>query len=294
MTKTEIQKLAARNGLFLAGEMRFNEMGVDFKVGFATDKTGQQWVLRVPRRKGTGEQIAMEERILRSVRKYISVQVPDWHIANEELIAYPLLDGVPALNFNAGNYKVRLNIDRNAKNYISSLAKTLVAIHAIPEEEVRQNGLRSLTPEQVRLEVSEQLYLVRSELGLSPALETRYKQWLDKDALWPGLTRFIHGDLYAGHVLTGPDGAVCGIIDWSTAQVSDIARDLAGHLAVFGEESLKQLISEYERQGGVTWTGLLEQTVERLAAAPLAYGFFALGIQDQEHIRAAKLQLGII
>ncbi|EOK5001808.1 macrolide 2'-phosphotransferase Mph(G), partial [Escherichia coli] len=38
MKNIDIQKLAERNGLILSDEMSFNEMGIDFKVGFATDR----------------------------------------------------------------------------------------------------------------------------------------------------------------------------------------------------------------------------------------------------------------
>lgn len=42
--------LAARYGLHLAGDITFNETGLDFRVGFAADTMGQRWVLRIPRR----------------------------------------------------------------------------------------------------------------------------------------------------------------------------------------------------------------------------------------------------
>ena len=35
MKNTDIQKLAERHGLMLSDKMKFNEMGIDFKVGFA-------------------------------------------------------------------------------------------------------------------------------------------------------------------------------------------------------------------------------------------------------------------
>lgn len=91
MENADIQKLAKKHGLILSGKMNFNEMGIDFKVGFATDIDKNQWLLRIPRRPGLGEQIAMEKRILQLVCSHLSVQVPDWKIANEELVAYPLL-----------------------------------------------------------------------------------------------------------------------------------------------------------------------------------------------------------
>ena len=293
MENKEIQKLAEKHGLILSGNMIFNEMGIDFKVGFTTDSNGNQWLLRIPRRPGLGEQIAREKSILQLVSSYLSVQVPDWKIANEELIAYPLLDGKPALTYDAETYEVYWNMEKDSPHYIPTLARVLVMLHSIPKEEVVRNGLKITEPEQLRSEISERLHLVKSELGISIELENRYRKWLDHDALWPGFTQFIHGDLYAGHILTHTNGHVCGIIDWSTAQISDIAQDFSGHLTVFGEESLKALISEYEKQGGKIWDTLFEQTVERAAAAPLAYGCFALETQDEVHINAAKVQLGV-
>lgn len=293
MKNRDIQKLAERNGLFLSEEMNFNEMGIDFKVGFAIDKDDQKWLLRIPRRAGLGKQIMNEKRILQLVSNYLSVQVPDWSIANEELVAYPLLDGKPVLVYDTETYEVSWNMGKDNERYIPSLAKVLVELHSIPNEEVLRNELKISTPEQVRNEISGRLHRVKSELGISDELEKRYRQWLDNDSLWPNFTKFIHGDLYAGHVLIHSNGEVSGIIDWSTAQVSDIAQDFSGHVTVFGEESLQSLILEYEKQGGSVWDKLFEQAVERAAAAPLAYGYFALETKDENHLHAAKMQLGV-
>ncbi len=294
MTNKDIQILAERYGLKLSDKMKFNEMGIDFKVGFATDRDGNRWLLRIPRRPDLGKQIAKEKRILQLVSKYLSVQVPDWKISSEELVAYPLLDGKPALTYDNETYEVSWNMDKDSPNYIPSLAKVLVQLHSIPELEVVQNRLKVATPESLRSENLEHLNLVKTELGISKELENRYQKWLDNDVLWPTFTKFIHGDLYAGHVLTHADGNVCGIIDWSTAQISDISQDFSGHVTVFGEESLKALISEYEKQGGIIWDKIFEQSVERAAAAPLAYGYFAFETKDKAHIEAAKIQLGVM
>ncbi|RAJ93193.1 macrolide phosphotransferase [Larkinella arboricola] len=104
----------------------------------------------------------------------------------------------------------------------------------------------------------------------------------------------MHGDLYAGHILAAKNGAISGIIDWSEGQVSDPSIDFSGHLSVFGEESLKELLSEYKKLGGMVWEGMFEQTVERHAAAPLLYGLFAIATNSDTHIEAAKVQLGLV
>lgn len=293
MVIKDIQKLAEEHGLFLNDDVKFNEMGIDFKVGFATDKKGCQWVLRIPRRDDLGEQIETEKHILQLVEKHLSVQVPDWKIATPKLIAYPLLENKPALAFHEITYEVTWNMDRHSPNYVPSLAKVLVELHGIPETEVIDNDLKVTKPADLRSEIADRLQLVKSELGMSKELERRYRKWLDDDTLWPDFTKFIHGDLYAGHIMTSTDGIVSGIIDWSTGHVSDISQDFSGHINVFGEESLKALITEYERLGGKVWNKLLEQTTERAAAAPLAYGFFAVETQDEKHIAGAKAQLGI-
>lgn len=291
MTIRDIQRLAETHGLQLTDDIRFNEMGIDFKVGFATDRQGQQWVLRIPRRKGLLKQIENEKRILQLVQQHLSVQVPRWKIATQDLIAYELLKDKPALTFDAESYDVTWNIDQQSPDYITTLAKTLVELHNISEMDAVAHGLKILSPDDLRPEISNRLQLVKSELGISEALETRYRMWLDNDALWPNFTRFIHGDLYAGHILTTNQGIVTGIIDWTTGQVSDPAMDFSGHVSVFGEESLKQLISDYEIQGGKVWGKLFEQAVERAAAAPLAYGIFAVETQDEKHIAGAKEML---
>ncbi len=98
---------------------------------------------------------------------------------------------------------------------------------------------------------------------------------------------------YAGHVLATQDGVVAGLIDWSTAHIGESSIDFSGHVRVFGEESLRELISAYENQGGRTWDNLYEQAIERDAASALQYGFFALETQDENHIAGAKAQLGV-
>lgn len=70
--------------------MNFNEMGIDFKVVFALDTKGQQWLLRIPRRDGMREQIE-EKRILELVKKHLSVEVPDLKFSLQESWLIPYL-----------------------------------------------------------------------------------------------------------------------------------------------------------------------------------------------------------
>lgn len=294
MNRKDIQRIAEDHGLSLTDRMTFNDMGIDFKVGFAQDAHDRQWVLRLPRRDDLKEQIENEQRILQLAKKYLTIEVPDWRIASENLVAYPLLENEPALTFDSETHEVSWHMDQQSAIYPCSLASALVDLHAIPESEVRTQNLKILKPEDLRQEIMRRLQLVKSELGISQSLENQYRRWLDNDPLWPDFTRFVHGDLYAGHVLVDRQGTVSGIIDWSTAHVGDIALDFSSHYSIFGEESVKDLINEYEKLGGRVWDTLLEQVVERAGAAPLAYGFFAVETGIDVHIAGAKAQLGAL
>ncbi len=293
MKNKEILELAQKHGLSLSEDLKFNEMGIDFQVCFATDAQGKPWVLRIPRRSDLEDQIKKEKRILNLARKYLSIEVPDWKIATSNLVAYPLLKNKPALIFDDQTHQITFNMDKDSPEYIASLAKALVELHQITETDVSENNLKIMKSSDLRDEVQNMLSVVSSEIGISDELDKRFKKWLDNDPLWPTFTSFVHGDLYAGHILVTNSGTVTGVIDWSTAHIGDPSVDFSGHVNVFGEQSLKRLIDEYERHGGIIWDGLYEQAVERAAASPLAYGFFALETKDDNHINAAKIQLGV-
>lgn len=106
--------------LHLMGTIAFNEMGLDFRMRFAADTTGQRWVLRIPRRDGLMDQIEREASILKFVKYRLSVQVPAWRVTTPALIAYPMLTDPMALDFDAKTYAVGWNIDQHAESWTSS------------------------------------------------------------------------------------------------------------------------------------------------------------------------------
>src|SRR5690606_462480 len=149
--------IAARHGLQLTQDMQFNDMGIDFQVGFATDTSGQEWLLRLPRRNDMERQIGEEKRILELVKKHLSVQVPDSKISAIDLVAYPLLDNKPVLTFDAQTYEVSWNMEKDSPEYVPSLAGALVEIHAIPASEVKQSKLKVIAPGDLRAETARHL-----------------------------------------------------------------------------------------------------------------------------------------
>lgn len=285
-------ELAASHGLKLIGAVEFNEMGLDYRVCFAKDRDGQDWVLRIPRRSDALPKLEYEAKVLEFVKRKISVSVPDWRIKSPELVAYLRLKDNMALTFDSKSHAVHWNIDQGSSLYIESLAKVLVELHS-SSAEAEAAGIKSCSPDAVRANILQELESVKREIGVGREQELAWRSWLDDDRLWPGFSTLVHGDLYAGHITADKDSRVSGIIDWTEAHIGDSSIDFAGHLTAFGSESLKTLIAAYADAGGRTWPMMREQIEARSSASGIRYGIFALQTGSEEHLAAARALLGL-
>ncbi len=66
----------------------------------------------------------------------------------------------------------------------------------------------------------------------------------------PGELVVAHGDLHARHVLTGPDGAASGIIDWGDVCLADPAVDLSLAYLGFAGPARAEFLAAYGRPVG--------------------------------------------
>lgn len=121
----DILNLAASYGLQLRDDLRFNEMGIDFRAVFARDQEGNAWILRIPRRENLDAQVQRELEILNLVKRHLSVSVPDWKIASQNLIAYPMLENSPIITYDSITREITWNIDEKGNRMASSLARVL-------------------------------------------------------------------------------------------------------------------------------------------------------------------------
>ncbi|MFN3428637.1 MAG: phosphotransferase [Candidatus Sericytochromatia bacterium] len=110
------------------------------------------------------------------------------------------------------------------------LGRFLRALHAIDPAEAAARGVRpddfrgdttgrsaKVLPQLARFESTpwaERVGAMAARLGAPPAPETR-------DVV------VLHGDVYARHLLVGPDGRLAGVIDWGDVCLGDRAVDLA-------------------------------------------------------------------
>ncbi|QOS99606.1 hypothetical protein JNUCC42_02175 [Brevibacterium sp. JNUCC-42] len=84
----EMLTIARKNGLILQNtQVEINESGMDFRVAFAKDEGGISWVLRQPRRQDVYKRAVNEHHVLKLVQNHLSVEIPNWRIFTEEIIA---------------------------------------------------------------------------------------------------------------------------------------------------------------------------------------------------------------
>lgn len=291
MTADDIVALARRHGLALReATVRVEEAGLDYRVAFAELEGGEPWVLRIPRRPDVSAKIDAEAAILELVRPALSVAVPDWQVRAPELIAYPRLPGEPGLTIGAEG-ALQWRLDVSSATYASAFGELLAELHRVDVDRARAAGVEFEGPDEVRARWRRDVATVREHFAIAAPLLARWSAWLDDDRLWPSHTVFTHGELYPAHVLIDADDRITGVLDWTTAKVSDPARDFAFQHAMASPESFARTVDAYVQAGGRVWPALAEHCAELWSASPIAYGLYALTSGDPEHHAAAAAQL---
>jgi macrolide phosphotransferase len=273
-----ILALAHRHGLTLdPTSLHLDESGLDFQVAIAQTQDNAPWLLRIPRRPDVLTSAQGEQTVLNLVRPYLSVQVPNWQIHTDELIAYPLLRGKPAgtVDSELQNYRWEIDANNLPNAYLQSLGGALAALHRIEPGVLAKAGLATPSIAAIRTAWSERMAKVKVTYPVNPQLWTRWQRWLDNNSLWPEHTALTHGDLHPGHILVDEQGQVTGLIDWTEARVDDPALDFVAHYLVFGRDSLDRLLTYYRQSGGIVWPAMAAHIVEHNSASAVGIAEFA-------------------
>ena len=287
----DIVQLAAAHGLMIEdSSMEITEIGLDFRVAIAqTTDHAQWWVLRIPRRPDVMERAEVEGRLLKLVASLRSVEVPDWQIHTRELIAYPLLRGKPGLTIGETGEPI-WHVDVSSTAFATSLGEALAELHGMDTDEARATGIEYRTPAEVRNAWRSDIATVATEFHVADNLMDRWSTWLNDDTYWPDHSVLTHGEIYPGHTLV-VDQHISGIIDWTTAEVGDPARDFVFHHATASPAAFDTTVRRYVAGGGRVWPKLAEHCAHRFSANPVAYGLYAILTNDEQHRAAAAAQL---
>ena len=295
-TKDEVLSIAQKYKLdILEDSLVYNESGLDFQVVFATDKQGNEWVLRFPRREDVMRETHHEKKILDLVNAHISFQAPKWEVYEDDLIAYKKLSGVPmgTIDPEIQNYVFEMDVENIPPQFYESLAKVLVDLHSITLESVANAGFEVVAISGIKSDLTRRMEAVKEAFGVGNALWERWQKWLSTDKLWPERTVFVHGEVHPGHVLINERQEVVGLIDWTESKVNDIATDFVVFYMLKGEEGLDVLISAYEKAGGYVWGKMKEHIIELSAIMPLTVAEFAVKSGLDEYTQMAKQMLEV-
>jgi aminoglycoside phosphotransferase (APT) family kinase protein len=190
-----------------------------------------RWVFRFPRRKIAAGLLENEARILPRLAPHLPLRIPQpvWHGRPEGAYPYPfagyeLLPGVTAC-------AVEWTPEERLRN-APLLGRFLAALHGIevddetlargPGDELARADLRKRAPL-----ILERLAQVEAE---HPAVEgAGVRAWLSRlvdTAPWTRRPCWVHGDLYARHLLVDEHLTVTGVLDWGDVHLGDPAIDL--------------------------------------------------------------------
>lgn len=296
MNKQRAVEIAKAYGLKVKEEsITFNESGLDFKVAYAEDMKGNEWILRYPRRDDVIKKTIVEKKTLDVINKHVDFQFPLWLVYEDDLIAYRKLTGVPAgtIDPDIQNYVWEMDHENVPEQFHQTLAKTLASLHSTPIEEAAKAGLIVHTADEARESMMERMVKVKDRFGVGESLWERWQNWINSKDLWPEKTGLIHGDLHAGHTMIDKDANVTGLIDWTEAKVTDVANDFVFQYRTFGEPELEKLIDYYKQAGGIYWPKMKEHIIELNAAYPVAIAEFAIisGLEDYEQMAREVLEI---
>jgi macrolide phosphotransferase len=293
-TIDDVVARAASYGLHLVpATADLNEAGLDYRVVMASEASGRRWVLRAPRRPDVSAGMAAEARILGLVGPMLAaggVAVPDWQVREPDLIAYPALPGKPGLTVTDGGVP-DWNMDPASPDYAVRLGRLLARLHSITSAQAEAGGVEVRTPEQVRQSWRDDIEHVRAAFTVAPGISAAWDDWLADDSCWPEATVMTHGEIYPAHVLLAEDGAITGVLDWTTARVDDPARDLAAQLGAAGEHALQTTLDAYAAAGGRVFPGLASQAKYLWEASPIGFALHALTTQTATDLATASAML---
>jgi aminoglycoside phosphotransferase (APT) family kinase protein len=290
-TAAELLAAAAAQGLALSSPGReLEQTGLDFLVLLAHDAGGRPWVVRTPRRADVVEAAAREARVLRALAGRLPVAVPDWQVHALDVIAYPRLPGVPAVEVVDGAPVWNVDLAALPDALLDGIAQALVALQSVDESRDGA-GLVVKPVDASREEVARAMRDTREVLGVSDALWARWQRWLGDDACWPAHRALVHGDLHPGHLLLDEQKQLTGILDWTEACFTDPGVDFAMLGGCLGAPALAAIVERFARAGGRTWPRLLDHAAERWLAFPALGAAWALRTGNETALTFARAQV---
>jgi macrolide phosphotransferase len=288
-TAPDFTELAASHGLDIDPKsLRPSGSDADWFGSLATDRKGQVWVLRAPRRGDMLKVARYEADVLAFIRSRVGLAVPDWKVHSDKLVAYPALKGLPAADVDPLMGDVIWHVPADNGVFLNSLAIAMVRIHDISAKDAEGTGLRVADAAQARQQIRTLMDDAKALSPPPPVLWKLWERWLYDDSFWPSSTGLIHGDLYPQNFLLRQDHEIIAIEDWADAEVGDTARDFAPVFSALGRDAMEDLMLRYARAGGNGWPRMADHAEMYYWAGPLRYAAYAMRTGDLSHLMGVK------
>jgi aminoglycoside phosphotransferase (APT) family kinase protein len=261
------------------------EDGCD-SVAVLADKT---WMFLFARRKSAEAGLLRSMRLLGGLHADLPLPVPRpefWGVPGEafpfHFVGYRFLPGISADRQELPSHRRAACAKR--------LGEFLAALHRVPAGRLGAMGFQpaaSCDHAEALLTEARQL-APRVLTRLPDDLKERCMPFLDGKVTRPpppaGQLVLTHGDLQADHILLGPEGDVCGIIDFGDAGLSDPARDYAGLCAWQGWDFAGAALEASRRAGDET----IESRIRFIAKCLGLSGLACASSDDPVRISACR------
>jgi aminoglycoside phosphotransferase (APT) family kinase protein len=185
-----------------------------------------RFVFRFPRRQIAIGLLEQEVRVLPLLAPHLPLPIPVPTFAGAPDSGYPYpFAGCPYI---PGTTACRLAWSETARaRNAAPLGRFLAALHRIPISEETHSWARRDEIGHEEAPARERLRALAPALGGLDveALADRVEQLAEAPA-WAGPTCWVHGDLYARHLLVDDQRCLCGVIDWGDVHLGEPALDL--------------------------------------------------------------------
>ncbi len=210
-------------------------------------RLGEQFSVRLPRRKVAAKLIENEQTWLPLIAAQLPLPVPTPYRLGKPALGYPWRWTV--LPWLTGMTADRAEPHPHQAKRFGAFLKSL---HMPAPLSAPINPVRGIPLTQREDFVAEGMKRLESKTNLiSPQIR---KMWnLAVKAPFDVKAKWLHGDLHPRNILV-ENGEITGIIDWGDITSGDIATDLASIWMLFSESNTrKQAIAEYGNVSEATW-----------------------------------------
>lgn len=217
-----------------------------------------QWVFRFPRRQVAVGLLENETRILPQLAPHLPLRIPEpvWRGRPTESYPYPfagyaLLPGATAC-------AVRWTPEARHRT-AAQLGRFLAALHGIPVTDTTlAKGPRD---ELGRADLYKRAPMILERLAKveanNPDVDgATVRAWVARLVITPPWTRrpcWVHGDLYARHLLVDEHHTVTGVLDWGDVHLGDPAIDLTLAFTFLPPEARDTFRAAYGDIDKATW-----------------------------------------